>query len=221
LGARPYDTTHEFTHNLDGAIRKDPANSFIMSPEQSAQMKSELANELNVMLKQRGFDSNLKADDLSDFSNGRIGIKNTENLPKGFTANDGNAVVDKLEQYSNLKAIKGSKLDKEWLDIQNGGYVSPGRSSGSLSASELPTQWADGKDEPRNGFIRAYGSTNMEEDKATFVEQATYNPEAFKSLIDPKSPQYDARYAKKLDLLQQYGFISTEQYQKITSGITR
>ena len=67
---------------------------------------------------------------------------------------------------------------------------------------------------PAHGFIREYGTTNMREDIATYHEHIR-NPEFFSQLINPESPQYDARYKEKLDLLFEYKFITEEEYKTI------
>ncbi|MBI2147781.1 hypothetical protein HYU19_04890 [Candidatus Woesearchaeota archaeon] len=83
----------------------------------------------------------------------------------------------------------------------------------------LPAAWADEQVGPRNGCVRAYGCNNAHEDIATFVEPiAEGDYDFYKPLITPGSSQYDKRYKDKLDLLHEYGFISNEDYRKITGG---
>ena len=73
---------------------------------------------------------------------------------------------------------------------------------------------------PKEGLVRPYGGSQPMEDVATFVEKIG-EPEFFKPLINPESPQYDIRYEQKLAVLHKYDFISDAEYSKIleTGGI--
>ncbi|MBI4448069.1 hypothetical protein HY643_03755, partial [Candidatus Woesearchaeota archaeon] len=71
---------------------------------------------------------------------------------------------------------------------------------------------------PRHGCVRPYGCTNTLEDIATFVEPFTpYDRQFITSIISPKGTYYDPLYLKKYTLAKNYGFISNENYAKITS----
>jgi len=63
---------------------------------------------------------------------------------------------------------------------------------------------------PRNGFVRPYGSVNIQEDVATFVEEMS-DPEFFKPLLDPSHP-YSYSYRGKLDLLYEWKIITEKEY---------
>lgn len=75
-----------------------------------------------------------------------------------------------------------------------------------------PNAWENKTSGPRDGLIDPYGSSNYDEDIATFVAKAYTNPEFFHPLTNQSSPTYDGRYVKKLELLKDYGFISSKLY---------
>ena len=63
---------------------------------------------------------------------------------------------------------------------------------------------------PKKGFVRPYGSVNIQEDVATFVEKMS-EPEFFKPLLDPSHP-YSYVYRSKLDLLYKWKIITEKEY---------
>tara|TARA_Y100000310_G_scaffold330357_1_gene401839 strand:+ start:1811 stop:4069 length:2259 start_codon:yes stop_codon:yes gene_type:complete len=106
-------------------------------------------------------------------------------------------------------------FETEWKSIAGDFYgVDLGEKRAGLAIS-----WADGSNEPRNGFVRPYGANNYLEDIATFVENVYKNPDFYKPLITQGSAQYDVRYRQKLDLLYERDFITQEKYDYITGGI--
>ncbi len=94
--------------------------------------------------------------------------------------------------------INNAQISKEFLKISKKDYV--GDDWASFSKGD--------------GFIRAYGRKNIEEDIATFVEEIN-NPSFFKDLINPSSEDYDIIYRQKLDLLYEYNFITEGEYNKV------
>ena len=83
--------------------------------------------------------------------------------------------------------------------------------------------WTEGyEDGPRYGCMNAYGSTNVDEDIATFYEDicdllASKNERDFILLKNANSQ--DKRYEQKIALLYQYRFISYQEHQKILKHI--
>ena len=68
--------------------------------------------------------------------------------------------------------------------------------------------------QPRDGFTRAYGATNILEDIATYVENVHRDPDFFKPLIDSSNTHHEV-YRQKLDLLHEYRFVTDEDYDRI------
>jgi len=214
ISLNPEFISHEFAHNLDAAIRRDSTKQ-ISSEERIVLFKKDFADQLNNILKNNGrtpFTLTLGSVDTKP--NGEI---RTTFIPSSSTKlpqNVWDEIQAKLAEYNNFHAIKASTFDKDWLNVQNGGYTyAPLVGSGSRSVS----LWPDGTDSPKNGFVNAHGSTNMDEDKASFTEKFYRDPAFFEPLIDPASPQYDPRYMEKLTLLQENGFISEDQLNKLKS----
>lgn len=71
--------------------------------------------------------------------------------------------------------------------------------------------------DPDNGFLINYGRWNYWEDIAVFVGHCYVYLYVNKnhSVFANKNFKTDERYRKKLDLLYQYGFFSTEDYKKL------
>lgn len=106
-----------------------------------------------------------------------------------------------------------------WYAIAKEGYTTEdiGEEFGKgIFGESLIATWKDGTRGPRYGCVRPYGCSNIHEDVATFFEE-TRNPEFFAPLLNPKSPQYDRIYVRKLTMLKSYDFISEETYQEIFS----
>ncbi|MFC1697463.1 hypothetical protein ACFL1H_03970, partial [Nanoarchaeota archaeon] len=80
----------------------------------------------------------------------------------------------------------------------------------------LPTQWEDGKRDPRNGFVTAYASNNILEDVAELAREMAKDPEYFHPLLDPLSPRYDSIIAIKVDIAKDYDFITYTNYHRAT-----
>lgn len=70
---------------------------------------------------------------------------------------------------------------------------------------------------PYGGFIRPYGSSNIQEDIATFREKVVGDPGFFQryELIDENSQFYNPTYKTKIDLLLEYGFITQDEYNAV------
>ncbi|MDP6547380.1 MAG: hypothetical protein QF917_00255 [Candidatus Woesearchaeota archaeon] len=116
------------------------------------------------------------------------------------------------------KKRKENPLKKEWLEVVGGDAVY----ADVLEKYEGYTVWKDIADKDsdeaqaaRNGFVRSYSATNIDEDIATFVEKVYTNPDFYKPLITPNSEKYDVRFKQKLELLKKYGFITPEAYKRI------
>ncbi|MBI4919472.1 hypothetical protein HY837_06060 [archaeon] len=116
---------------------------------------------------------------------------------------------------------------ENWIGVANIRY-------GSLAdVTNEDVLWKDGTDEPREGCVTAYGSTNSYEDVATFVGALGYEKSPLEALIDLDNnideciemyPLYfcdknDARYQKKLDLLYEYGFFNYQEYCSMTENL--
>ncbi len=82
----------------------------------------------------------------------------------------------------------------------------------------LAYKWLDGSRSPRHGCVTPYGSQDLHEDIATFVEYVD-RPSFFKPLLDKTSSSYDPRYQQKLDLLLEYGFVDRDHYDRIMNGV--
>jgi predicted SprT family Zn-dependent metalloprotease len=116
------------------------------------------------------------------------------------------------------KKRKEHPLKKEWLEVVGGEEAY----KDVVEKSEGNTAWKDVADKKseesktaRNGFVRSYSATNINEDIATFVEKVYTNPDFYKPLINPASAKHDIRYKQKLDILYKYGFIKPEAYKGI------
>ncbi len=72
---------------------------------------------------------------------------------------------------------------------------------------------------PRRGLLTPYASSNNREDLAEWVENVycflTDRNSAIAALKENGDFHKDARYAKKLQLLNQYGFLNDEDYRKV------
>ena len=165
--------------------------------------------EGNVIRDSRGYGSWTKCNgvDMECFSSF---VSSSE---RKITINDQDA-----RKWVELKVLSNQKKENqfsgEWQAIA--GEVYGEGLAKDLGDSGLSVGWADGTDGPKNGCTRAYGCNNYHEDVATFVEQvAEGDHDFYKPLITPQSGKYDPKYRKKLDLLYKYGFITTEDYQKI------
>jgi len=77
-------------------------------------------------------------------------------------------------------------------------------------------EWIGGGSEPKYGYIRPYGNQNIQEDVATFTEALALDPNYLDKygVTNPKSPNFDVRYIKKLRLLTDGHFISPAAYVK-------
>ncbi|MDP3640610.1 MAG: hypothetical protein Q8R53_05440, partial [Nanoarchaeota archaeon] len=98
--------------------------------------------------------------------------------------------------------------------------------------------WSDGSRTARFGCFRAYGCNNFDEDVAEAVELfAEGRYEFIRNLLNPQSDYYQnslgevrgdiiltpevaedwaARYRGKVELLYEYGFITEEDYQRVS-----
>lgn len=122
---------------------------------------------------------------------------------------------DEYESKQNDNPLK-----KEWLLVVGGtnayGDKVVEKYEGFTVWKDVPDKNSTAAVDPKNGFIRSYSATSLDEDIATFVEHIYKNPDFYKPLITLGSTQYDRRYLQKLDLLQKYGLITAESYEQIT-----
>ncbi|MBI1968741.1 hypothetical protein HYS49_02420 [Candidatus Woesearchaeota archaeon] len=127
-------------------------------------------------------------------------------------------------------------LENHWLS--NAGDVY-GQSLGEEVAEHVALTWEDGSEEPRYGCFRAYGCNNWREDFATSHEPfANQDYGLVQDLIDPESGFYQERmdqeigntgeimtaevaedwarrYRGRVEILQDYGSITEEEYQRV------
>jgi hypothetical protein len=113
---------------------------------------------------------------------------------------DAATVVHELAHLWHFTNVDDS-FDDRWRDVADFSYgVRVSKPSGES------WQWnLEGRDH-RDGVMTAYGATSLEQDVAEFCE-ATYRAK-HEGLGKYSS---DERYAKKLNLLEGYGFISSDE----------
>lgn len=112
--------------------------------------------------------------------------------------------------FKILEFIGIPNFESEWKDIVGKGFY----------RNEVPHKlFYPPKEEPlpKKGFVRYYGTLNIFEDVATFTDKVATNPCFFKDLISPEKQEYDERYAKKINLLHKYKFISTIEHNNVNS----
>lgn len=109
-------------------------------------------------------------------------------------------------------------LKQEWLSVVGGLEAY----DGVVETVDGYTVWKDVKDKnsddatnAKDGFIKSYSATSIDEDLATFVEKVYTDPDFYNSLITPNNEFYDIKYRQKLDLLYKYNLITTEAYLRI------
>lgn len=108
-----------------------------------------------------------------------------------------------------------SDFSKEWNNVAGDVY---GKDLGEKMAggNKLSLYWVDGKNEPRNGCVKAYGCNNLQEDVATTVEFIYKSPYYFRELVNPENSEYNPIYREKIDLLCSYGFVDGNIYKEVT-----
>jgi len=127
-----------------------------------------------------------------------------------------NTFLDKVGQTLNY--LKKNEFEKKWREIlprkyksiidEYGRHIYLEESKKSDAYKNNERTWGAGY-----GFMRAYGSTNIYEDVATFQEDAHF-PGRYGRVLSAQHP-YREVYKGKLDLLYEYGFISGEEYNAI------
>jgi len=128
---------------------------------------------------------------------------------------------NELEQRSNAHPLK-----KDWLLVVGGKDVY----KNLVEKRDGETIWADASkavkegfskgesdaiksaQKAKNGFVKAYAATDINEDIAETADKAYENPGFFKPYITPGTAEYDVRYRQKLDLLYTHGFMTPELY---------
>jgi len=140
------------------------------------------------------------------------------NKQDGFSTGSGllNA-FDKINRDIAESLAETTPFEKEWAE--SGGYnfidePIPENIVNIKTIMIITKEYTDGSLK-NGGFVNEYGKTNIYEDVATFTGKVAANPSFFKGHIDPKSPDYNPIYRKKLDLLNKYKFISEQEYNKV------
>lgn len=135
-----------------------------------------------------------------------------------------------------------SKFSKEWKKISNFKYGEENIKLNSILEGYLKITWKDGTTRPKDGLIEPYSAKSLNEDVANFVglldkggilipEEISYlfaDRKKSDNLImedyantfpiyfaDPK----DKRYNQKLDLLEEYNFITKEEHEKLSKDL--
>ncbi len=172
-------------------------------------------------------------------------IADTERNNLGF---EGTSV-----ESSSLQSIQQNTFKARWFNARKESFQEHGGSaSWSLLGYDLRTStWEDGSNDPRGGYMNAYGSSDHTtgginhgwfEDIATSTEASAGSLEVYTQLVNPQSSFYAekigkpifensgiimdqrmaqdwaTRYRGKLDLLEEYGFITTRDYCKIVQN---
>ena len=183
---------HEAAHGLHRNIR----NSEFLQKENMVKPILEMQNKLGEIGKKHGYSGYYTSD---------TGVSK---ISQSWEMNDQerNQFNQILQEYQKgVLEYREGGFQNKWKKIATSGYVEVAPRTG----------WAV----PKYGFIRLYGSTEQyqwTEDIATYMEVIyTKGPEFFKPLITEGNPQYDSRYRQKLELLQEYGFITKDKYNEI------
>jgi hypothetical protein len=113
------------------------------------------------------------------------------------------------------KTFSQNTFETRWRSVAGDYGVDLGA---KIVAGRSASNWEDGTNVARNGFVRAYGANNIMEDIATFMEYTLEEPEFFRPLITEGSVEYDPKYIQKIDLLLEYGFITDRDYEFIVEA---
>lgn len=113
--------------------------------------------------------------------------------------------------YKEYKEMSVSSFRKEWGKKAGiiYGKISVKNESGSWVYKREPEETG-----PRYGLVSTYGGKSLIEDVATYVGKAN-DPCFFECLINPECKDYEVRYREKLDLLNEYQFMSENEYNEI------
>lgn len=129
-------------------------------------------------------------------------------------------------------------IDSEWNKLlktkyEDINYVDRGLFGGLVEKWNLPSEELSkrndffssknlidsSRESPYDGFLRAYGATNIKEDIATYREIVVGDPAYFKryGLLDDLEGNilYDPVYKQKLDLMYDYAFITDKEYDAV------
>lgn len=144
--------------------------------------------------------------------------------------NDGEVDKKYIDDFENEKAIIEQKYSTGlystdaiymepmsyfqhlWREVHGEDY----NSYSEISNGILRT-WEDDSNDADHGCTKPYGEQSFREDVATFVEYAYSNPDYLIELTTSD----DGRYAKKIILLYEYGFIDEEGYKTIMVNIPK
>jgi hypothetical protein len=106
-----------------------------------------------------------------------------------------------------------SEFSSEWLKITPEEVYKQELAPVGMLGGITGITWKDGGGaEPKYGFVRPYGSTNINEDVATFTQMVVSDPLFFQrhNLLGG-----DSIYTKKIKLLKENGFITEAEYDPV------
>ena len=114
------------------------------------------------------------------------------------------------QKYSDI-VYKEVRFDNEWREISGKSHVAKTKGGYYIYEEDINSESINLN--PKYGYTRPYGGSNILEDVATFVEKMN-QPEFFKPLLSEDNEWHEI-YRGKLDLLYEYKFISESEYNKI------
>jgi hypothetical protein len=152
-------------------------------------------------------------------------IEEIRNLPENKEMIDKINSLDKKIFEESLK----HPMKQEWLSVVGGIEAYKGKTS---LTNEGEVIWSNSKcidcpeaTQARDGFVRSYGASDIEEDIATYLENIYRNPKFYDPLIFPEDYSIEeinkfnnedpSKFRKKIELLYKYNFITQERYNLI------
>jgi len=112
-------------------------------------------------------------------------------------------------------------LEDEWRSVAFGGtkYGYLGDAKLKDASSFVPISMTGTPYLPAKGFCRDYGTKSWEEDISTMLECVKGSSDRnFNDYVCKSGKNYDLRYAKKVDLLYKFKFISSTDYNRVFAG---
>ena len=148
--------------------------------------------------------------------------KTKEYIQKNFPNYD--QLLNKYNKPENLNLAPKSDFTKEWLNLvgKNEAYGKFAKIDPYIGAywNDLLTGDDPQNSKPRYGFISPYGSTDFNEDIATFSAKVISDPAFFErnKLLGEGA---DPIYKNKLELLKNYKVITQQEYDTVmqTAGL--
>lgn len=214
---------HEFAHNLDTIQGKNELDIEILNKE-----SDKLIKDINEFMKKTQLpDLQFTKEDFTGFNGppGSTQLKSGK-IVEALSDESSEKVLEisrevnrgvssRIDVFNEFKRSSATELNREWWEAQLGEGYSINNRADRAYQDMMKIDIDSRTNNPKDGFLNDYGKNNIQEDKATFVEQVYRDPSYFAELVNPTSPQYDARYVKKLELLKKYGFISEEKFNEI------